>query len=107
MLEGDAIENHYQAWNRFLIKFFHIFPNEGTDMDIAHPSSYGECTVGVYYDLFDLADDPEVRRLAGNFLTLFWAEVAAEFDPRTGERLGMATTRWAHYDGSRSFWART
>ena len=105
-LEGDTIENHYQAWNRFLIKFFHIFPNEGTDMDIAHPSSYGECTVGVFYDLFDLANDPEVRRLAGNFLTLFWAEVAAEFDPQTGERGGMATTRWAHYDGSRLFWAR-
>ncbi len=105
-IEGDTIENHYQAWNRFLIKFFHIFPNEGTDMDIAHPSSYGECTVGVMYDLFDLADDPELRRFAGNFLALFWAEVAAEFDPQTGERLGMATTRWAHYDGSRPFWAR-
>ena len=107
MLEGDTIENHYQAWNRFLIKFFHIFPNEGTDMDIAHPSTYGECTVGVIYDLFDLAEDPELRRLAGNFLTLFWAEVAAEFDPRSGERLGMATTRWAHYNGDRPFWART
>lgn len=105
-LEGDTIENTYQAWNRFWLKFFHIFPNEGTDMDIANPSSYGECTVGVIYDVFDLADDPEVRRLAGNFLTLFWAEVAAEFDPRTGERLGMATTRWSHYDGSRTFWAR-
>ena len=41
-----------------------------------------------------------------NFLTLFWAEVAAEFDPQTGERGGMATTRWAHYDGFRPFWAR-
>ena len=107
MLDGDTIENHYQAWNRFWLKFFHIFPNEGTDMDIAHPSSYGECMVGVFYDLFDLADDSEVRRLAGNFLTLFWAEVAAEFDPQTGERGGLATTRWPHYDGSRPFWARS
>jgi hypothetical protein len=106
MLEGDTIENHCRAWDRFWVKFFHIFPNEGTDMDIAHPSSYGECTVGVFYDLFDLADDPEVRRLAGNFLTLFWAEVAAEFNPKTGERVGMATTRWHDYTGSRTFWAR-
>lgn len=86
MLEGDTVENHVQAWNRFWIKFFHVFPNEGTDMDIAHPTSYGECTVGVFYDLFDLADAPELRRLAGNFLTLYWAEVASEFDPRNGER---------------------
>lgn len=106
MLEGDTIENHCRAWSRFWVKFFHLFPNEGTDMDIAHPSSYGECTAGAFYDLFDLADDPEVRRLAGNFLTLFWAEVAAEFDPRIGERVGMATTRWPDYAGSRTFWAR-
>jgi hypothetical protein len=69
-LEGDTIENHYQAWDRFLINFFHIFPNEGTDMDIAHPSSYGECTVGVFYDLFDLADDPELRRLCVSLMEI-------------------------------------
>ncbi len=105
MLDGDTIENHYRAWNRFWIKLFHTFPNEGTDMDIAHPTSYGAITIGAYYDLCELSNDPEVRDLAGKFLALFWAEVAAEFEPRTGERAGMATTRHPVYTGQ-SFWAR-
>lgn len=105
MLEGDTIENHCRAWDRFWVKFFHTFSNEGTDMDIAHPTSYSAITTGVWYDLYDLADDPEVRELAGKFLTLFWAEVAVEFEPRTGERAGMATTRHPVHTGQ-SFWAR-
>lgn len=32
---------------------------------MAHPSSYGHCTVAVYCDLHDLADNAEVRDLAG------------------------------------------
>jgi len=105
MLEGDTIENHCRAWERFWLTFFHTFPNEGTDMDIAHPTSYSAITTGVWYDLYDLAADPEVRELAGKFLTLFWAEVAAEFEPRIGERAGMATTRHPVHTGQ-AFWAR-
>ena len=105
MLDGDTIESHSRAWDRFWVRFFQTFPKEGTDMDVAHPGAYGVCMVGVFYDLYDLADDPEVRCLAGNFLTLFWAEVASEFQPTTGERGGMATTRWPHYKFRGPFWA--
>lgn len=105
-LEGDTIDSHCGAWDRFWIRFFQTFPKEGTDMDVAHPSFYSTITIGVYYDLYDLMDDPEVRRLAGNFLTLYWAEVASEFQPTTGERGGMATTRWPWCKWRGSFWAR-
>lgn len=105
-LDGATINAHCLAWDKFWIRFFQTFPKEGTDMDVAHPGAYGQCTVGVMYDLSDLADNAEVRRLAGNFLTLFWAEVASEFQPTTGERGGMATTRWPHDKFRQPFWAR-
>ena len=103
---GDhTLENHWQAWENFWIRFFKTFPKEGTDMDIAHPGSYAQCTIGVMYDMHDLSGNAEIRRLAGNYLTLFWAEVAAEFDPRTGYRLGLATTREPN-NFAKGFWAK-
>ncbi|MEI6235808.1 MAG: hypothetical protein WCT04_22360 [Planctomycetota bacterium] len=105
-LEGESIESHCQAWNAFWIRYFQARAGQGTDMEIAHPSSYGSCTVGVYYDLYDLTDSQPLRELAGKFLTLYWAEVAAEFEPRTGER-ALAATRNPFYDGERLNWARS
>lgn len=103
-LGEETIESHLRAWTAFWIRHFEDRANEGTDIEIAHPSSYGICTVGVYYDLYDLTDSPRLRELAGNFLTLYWAEVAAEFEPRTGQR-GLAASRNPFYDGVRTYWA--
>jgi hypothetical protein len=47
------------------IRYFRNRADEGTDIEVAHPSSYGHCTVGVYCDLHDLADNAAVRDLAG------------------------------------------
>ncbi len=105
-LGDESIESHYQAWTAFWIRYFEARANEGTDIEIAQPSSYGICTVGVYYDLYDLTDSPRLRELAGNFLTLYWAEVATEFEPRTGQR-GIAATRNPFYDGVRTYWAES
>ena len=104
-LEGASIESHYQAWTAFWIRYFQVRAGQGVDMEIAHPSSYGICTVGVYYDLYDLTDAPRLRELAGNFLTLYWAEVAAEFEPRTGQR-ALASTRNPDFTGNLTGWAR-
>ena len=104
-LEGASIESHYQAWVAFWIRYFQVRAGEGTDMEMAHPSSYGSCTIGVYYDLYDLTDSPRLRELAGKFLTLYWAEVAAEFEPRTGQR-ALASTRNPDFTGHLTGWAR-
>ncbi len=104
-LNNETIESHYQAWNAFWIRYFQTRAGEGTDMEIAHPSSYGICTIGVYYDLYDLTDSPRLRELAGKFLTLYWAEVAAEFEPRTGQR-ALAGTRNPDFTGDLTGWAR-
>ncbi len=105
-LAGETIDSHCRAWDAFWIHYFRDRANEGTDIEVAHPSSYGLCTIGVYYDLYDLADTAEVRELAGKFLTLFWAEVAGEFEPRTGERAGLAATR-AEYHEKSHYWAQS
>jgi hypothetical protein len=106
-LEGESIDSHCQAWLTFWLRYFRDRANEGIDIEVAHPSSYGMCTVGVYYDLYDLIDNTELHELAGNFLTLFWAEVASEFEPRTGQRAGWASTRNPNYNGQRKYWARS
>jgi hypothetical protein len=104
-LEGQSIESHYQAWVAFWIRYFQARAGQGTDMEVAHPSSYGLCTVGVYYDLYDFTDSSRLRELAGNFLTLYWAEVSAEFEPRTGQR-ALASTRNPEFTGNLTGWAR-
>jgi hypothetical protein len=104
-LEGASIESHYQAWVAFWIRYFQVRAGQGTDMEIAHPSSYGICTVGVYYDLYDLTDSAQLRELAGKFLTLYWAEVVAEFEPRTGQR-ALAATRNPDFTGNLTGWGR-
>ena len=104
-LGEETIESHYQAWTQFWIRYFEARAGEGTDMEIGHPSSYGICTVGVYYDLHDLTDSSRLRELAGRFLTLYWAEVAAEFEPRTGQR-ALAGTRNPDFTGNLTGWAR-
>jgi hypothetical protein len=104
LLEGEAVESHYQAWIKFWVRYFHDRAVEGsTDLEVAHPGSYGVCTVGVYYDLHDLTDNSELRAAAAKFLTLYWAEVATEFEPRTGGR-ALAMTRAG--ETATGYWAR-
>jgi hypothetical protein len=102
---GKTIDEHCQAWETFWINYFLDRSNQGVDLELAHPSSYGICTNGVYYDLYDLTDNRRLRELAGNYITLFWAEVASEYDPSIGQRAGLATTRTPNYWGY-NYWAR-
>ena len=68
-LNGETIESHCKAWDQFWIRYFRERANKGIDVEIANPSSYGVCTTGVYYDLHDLMDNPELRGWAGKYLT--------------------------------------
>jgi len=104
--EGKTISSHCKAWVKFWMRYFHDRARESLDMEMAHPSSYGLCTVGVYYDLHDLTDSEELRSLAAKFLTLYWTEVASEFEPRTGQRAGWAASRNPYYAGERTYWAQ-
>jgi hypothetical protein len=104
LLGEEKVESHYQACIRFWIRYFRTRAGEGTDLEIAHDGSYGICTIGVYHDLHDLIDNSELRELAGKFLTLYWAEVAAEFEPRTGLRAWAGTRMPGHR--ATGYWAK-
>lgn len=103
MLSGQTVEANYQAWVRYWLRYFRDLAAEGPDTEVAHRRAYGSSTVGSFYDIHDLTDNAELRKLAGKFLTLYWAEVAGEFQPRNGERAWAATRQPAYYaDG---YWA--
>ena len=106
-LAGETIDSHCQAWDKFWTNYFRDRAPEGTDNEIANPGAYGSCTVGVYYDLYDFGGTPELRKLAGNFVTLYWAEVAGEFEPRTGQRAGWSVLRNGGYTGGSAGWYGT
>lgn len=103
-LEGGTVGSLHQAWTAFWIRYFQARAGEGADMEIAHPGSYGMCTIGVYYDLHDLTDSRHLRELAGKFITLYWAEVASEFESRTGQR-ALVSTRNPEFAAADPAWA--
>jgi hypothetical protein len=109
LYDGHTVADHYDAWVKWYIEFFRQRAREGLNCEIAHPSSYGAGTIGDYYTVEDCTDDPDLKRAASNFLTLFWADVAVEFETRTGIRAGLTSTRNYKFDANqtgRIYWAR-
>ena len=104
--EETSVEERYQAWTTWWIHYLRNRAMYGLDGEVAQAGEYGRCTLGAYLDIRDLTDDAELRRIADNFLTLYWAEVAAEFEPKTGERAGLAATRNYWFRGHRTYWAK-
>ena len=101
-----TVEERYQAWTTCWIHYLRNRALYGLDGEVAQAGEYGRCTFGAYLDIRDLTDDEELRRIADSFLTLYWAEVAAEFEPKTGERAGLAATRNYYFKGHRTYWAK-
>jgi len=107
--DGYTVAEHYDAWVKWYIEFFRQRARAGLNCEIAHPSSYGAGTIGDYYTVEDCTGVPELKQAASNFLTLFWADVAVEFEPRTGIRAGVASTRTYRFDVNqtgRVYWPR-
>ncbi|MFC1601640.1 hypothetical protein ACFL34_04755, partial [Candidatus Sumerlaeota bacterium] len=108
--DGSTVEAHYKEWIRWYQEFFRQRIREGLTCEIAHPSSYGLATISHYYEIEDLTDSPELKKAAGDFLTIFWANVASEFEPRTGIRASVASTRnykWSWNQSGEIYWARS
>jgi hypothetical protein len=93
LADGRAARAHYAAWVAYWKEFTRQRAREGIFTEVAQPGSYGRATISVYFDLFDLADDPVLRRLGGEMATLHFAQLATEFEPRTGTRGAIAITR--------------
>ena len=93
LADGRPAREHYAAWVAYWKEFTRQRAREGLFAEVAQPGSYGRATIGSYFDLYDLADDPELRRLGGEMLTLHFAQLAGELQTSTGSRGAIAITR--------------
>jgi len=107
--DGFTVAEHHREWVRWYREFFRQRLREGLTCEIAHPSSYGNATISHYYEIEDLTDSADLKQAARAFLTVFWANVACEFEPRTGVRASVASTRnykWSWNQQGGIYWAR-
>ena len=75
--DGDTLRAHYDAWE----KFFHAWMRERAKRSMfieVQSRGYGIHTIKNIYPLYDFSECPETRRLAKNFLDLYWALWAQE-----------------------------
>jgi hypothetical protein len=69
--------DHYTAWVTFMKEYFRERARRGFFVEKASPG-YMKYTISFIQDLYDYAADEELRRMAGMFLDLIWAEWAQD-----------------------------
>lgn len=83
-------QDHYEAWTAFWKDYLRERVKKGFFLEVAS-QGYMKFTVSSLHDLYDHAEDEELRQLAKDFLDLVWAEWAQ--DQLVSVR-GGAKTRW-------------
>lgn len=83
-------QDHYEAWTAYWKEYLRERVKKGFFLEVAS-QGYMKFTVSSLHDLYDHAEDEELRELAGKFLDLVWAEWAQ--DQLVSVR-GGAKTRW-------------
>jgi len=109
LADGRTVQEHYQAWVSYWKEYFRQRAREGLTCEIAHPSSYGAATIGCWCDAAELAGSASLKRIGQDCLTLFWARVACECEPRTGIRAAWACSRtykWSYHQTGSVYWAK-
>lgn len=77
LADGAIPALHHEAWNRFAKAWIREHAQRGLLVEVA-ASGYSADTLQCLYEFRDFASDPELRRLAENFLHLWWADNAME-----------------------------
>ncbi len=70
--DGHTTREHYEAWTNYLREYFRQRGRKGMMVEVDSPS-YSAMLPSVGYWVYDLTDDPVLKRLADQFLTLWWA----------------------------------
>jgi hypothetical protein len=70
--DGHTTMEHYEAWTAYLREYFRQRGRKGMMVEIDSPS-YSSMALSVGYSVYDLTDDPVLKRLADHFITLWWA----------------------------------
>jgi hypothetical protein len=78
ILHGDfRARDHYAGWVAFMQEYFRERARRGFFLEKASPG-YMKYTISFIQDLYDYCEDAGLRRMAGMFLDLVWAEWAQD-----------------------------
>jgi hypothetical protein len=70
--DGHTTREHYEAWTAYLREYYRQRGAKGMTVEMDSPS-YASLTLSAAYWVYDLTDDPVLKRRAGNYITLYWA----------------------------------
>jgi hypothetical protein len=76
--EDDSVaEEHYDAWSAYLKAYFRARAGKGQSVEIAS-KSYNAHTIQMWHNVYDFAEETALRKMAGEYLDLYWATWAEE-----------------------------
>jgi len=70
--DGHTAREHFSAWSAYLREYILERARKGMTIEIDSPS-YATTTLRSFYLVFDLTDDPVLKKRASDYITLFWA----------------------------------
>ncbi len=70
--DGRTAAEHYESWNAYLKLYFAQRARKGLLIE-AMSQNYNQETLKGIFNIFDFAGDPELKRLAGLYLDLYFA----------------------------------
>lgn len=106
--DGHSLDEHCRAWSDFFRAWMRERARRSMFIEV-QSRCYGIYTIKNLYPLYDFSDDPSLRRLARDFLDLFWALWAQEqiggaqgggmsrVYSVQGRRTAAVATRWAYW----------
>jgi hypothetical protein len=93
--DGRSLATHQAAWRQYWKEYFRQRAREGVNTEYASPG-YMKYSLMAYYNVRDLGGSQDLRAQAEKFLTLFWADFAQDYLPRTGARGGAKSRTGYH-----------
>jgi hypothetical protein len=75
--DGSTAAQQHGLWTEFLVEYLRERGQRGMTVEY-RSNTYSKYTLQGIYNYFDLAENPNLRYLAGAFLDLWWADAAQE-----------------------------
>ncbi len=75
--DGGRPSEHYEAWTQYAIEYLRERARKGLFIEISSPGYALQSLKGIHA-FYDFSEDERLRRAAGMFLDLYWADWAQE-----------------------------
>jgi hypothetical protein len=86
-LDGKPVRAHAAAWETHWRDYFNKRANEGIGVEFGSPT-YAKYALQNFINIIDLSSSASLRKTAGGFLQLWFADAAQAFLPSSGQRGG-------------------